>query len=110
MPDLGQCGFVCMIYRWGHATEACSYFRRAVACNPGFLPARRNFQGTCNLLVERWHFRMLNDMFRNDAYRVAIIRRVLQQGSDSSVLDIGAGTGILRLVITLIIALLILLW
>jgi len=52
---------------------------------------------------------MLNDMVRNDAYRAAIVRRVLQQGSDSSVLDIGAGTGILRLVITLIIALLILL-
>ena len=80
-------------------TEACSYFRRAEACNPGFLPARRNFQGSCNLLVERWHFRMLNDMVRNDAYRAAIIRKVLQQGADSSVLDIGAGTGILRLVI-----------
>lgn len=107
MPGFGQYGFVCMIYRWGHVAEACSYFRRAVACNPGFLPARRNFQGTCNLLVERWHFRMLNDIVRNDAYRAAIFRRLLQQGSDLSVLDIGAGTGILRLVIMLIIALLI---
>jgi type II protein arginine methyltransferase len=82
-------------------TEACSYFQRAVAHNPGYLPARRNLQGLCNLLVERWHFRMLNDNIRNDAYRAAIIRRVLQQGSDSSVLDIGTGTGVLRSVASL---------
>jgi hypothetical protein len=89
-------------------TEACSYFRRAVACNPGFLPARRNFHGSCNLLVERWHFRMLNDSVRNDAYRAAIIRRILQQGTDSSVLDIGTGTGILRSVMCLLYSLFIL--
>jgi predicted RNA methylase len=52
---------------------------------------------------------MLNDRVRNDAYRAAIVRRVLEQGSDASVLDIGAGTGILRFVIMLNIALLILL-
>lgn len=80
-------------------TEACSYFQRAIKCNPGFLPARRNLQGSYNLLVERWHFRMLNDSVRNDAYRAAITRRVLQQGPGSSVLDIGTGTGVLRSVI-----------
>ena len=85
-----------MIYRWGHVMEAYNYFRRALACNPGFLLARRNLQGSCNFLVERWHYRMLNDRIRNDCYRAAIIRRI-QQGNRSSVLDIGTGTGLLRL-------------
>jgi protein-L-isoaspartate O-methyltransferase len=48
---------------------------------------------------------MLNDSVRNDAYRAAIIRRVLQQGTDSSVLDIGTGTGILRSVMCLLYSL-----
>ncbi|XP_069695569.1 protein arginine N-methyltransferase 9-like isoform X2 [Periplaneta americana] len=85
------------LYRLGHTTEACNYFRYALTCNPGFLPARCNLQGSCNLLVERWHFRMLNDITRNDAYRAAIIRRVVQQGADTAVLDIGTGTGLLSL-------------
>ena len=49
-----------------------------------------------NASVDRWHFRMLNDNFRNLAYQQAIenaVRRI----PNCSVLDIGGGTGILSI-------------
>ena len=45
--------------------------------------------------VERWHFKMLNDLQRNKAYHDAIIHTV-RKNNVSSVLDIGCGTGLLR--------------
>ncbi|MEV6983582.1 50S ribosomal protein L11 methyltransferase [Sphaerisporangium sp. NPDC051017] len=46
--------------------------------------------------VPRWHFAMLNDLERNDAFEVAI-ERVLPPGAH--VLDIGAGTGLLSMMV-----------
>lgn len=80
--------------RLEHLCEAAHYFRQALTINNDYLPAYRNLQNVCNALVERWHFRMLNDTYRNEAYREAILKKV-QQGF-TSVLDIGTGTGILR--------------
>lgn len=48
------------------------------------------------MLVERWHFRMLNDNGRNSAYRQAI-QKAIKQGSIKRILDIGTGTGLLSL-------------
>ena len=45
--------------------------------------------------VERWHFKMLNDISRNKAYYTAI-QQAMQDLDVSSVLDIGCGTGLLR--------------
>lgn len=44
--------------------------------------------------VPRWHFSMLNDLERNDAFAVAL-ERVLRPGAH--VLDIGSGTGLLAM-------------
>ncbi|XP_046387925.1 protein arginine N-methyltransferase 9-like [Ischnura elegans] len=83
------------LYRLGHVREASHYFRKALMVDPEFLPARRNLQTVSNLVVERWHFRMLNDRLRNEAFREAIFKKV-QQKFDN-VLDIGTGTGILSM-------------
>lgn len=45
-------------------------------------------------LVPRWHFAMLNDRERNDAFATAIERRIRP---GSHVLDIGSGTGLLAM-------------
>lgn len=46
--------------------------------------------------VPRWHFAMLNDLERNDAFAVAL-ERVLPDGGH--VLDIGSGTGVLAMMV-----------
>lgn len=47
------------------------------------------------MAVDRWHFPMLNDKQRNNAFEHAIQRRI-SQGYDT-VLDVGTGTGLLSL-------------
>ncbi|XP_076630851.1 protein arginine N-methyltransferase 9 isoform X2 [Colletes latitarsis] len=47
------------------------------------------------MAVDRWHFPMLNDKRRNNAFENAIHKRI-SQGYDT-VLDIGTGTGLLSL-------------
>lgn len=71
------------------------YLKRALRANPNFLPAERNMQNALSMAVDRWHFPMLNDRQRNNAFENAIRRRV-SQGYDT-VLDIGTGTGLLSL-------------
>ena len=83
-----------LYFRLGYTEEAAAYIRRALIINPDYLAARENLENICSHLVERWHFRMLNDKKRNKGYKDAI-RTAVSKGYDN-VLDIGAGTGILR--------------
>lgn len=61
--------------------------------------ARASLEAITNRLVQRWHFRMLNDAPRNLAYQRAISRAVAAQSKlgEVHVLDIGAGTGLLSM-------------
>lgn len=72
-----------------------TYLKRALQANPNFMPAERNLQNALSMAVDRWHFPMLNDKRRNNAFENAIWKRIAQ-GYDS-VLDIGTGTGLLSL-------------
>lgn len=83
------------LLKLGFTDEAASCFRRALQVNPGSIRAKENLENVSNLLVERWHFRMLNDKKRNLAYKEAI-SKAISQGHDV-VLDIGSGTGILSM-------------
>lgn len=59
-----------------------------------------NLDNVRHQLVERWHFRMLNDRRRNAAYQAAIAAAVARSdegGARMRVLDIGTGTGLLAM-------------
>lgn len=84
--------FVSVVCRLERADESILYFKRALRLDSSFFPAYRNLHSANCALVERWHYRMLNDSYRNEAYRKAIAKKI-SQGFDS-VLDIGTGTGL----------------
>ena len=63
--------------------------------DPECLLTRENLWMALEGLVRRWHFYMLNDIRRNSAYWEAIGRAV-HEAPGCTVMDIGAGTGILR--------------
>ncbi|KAG5286285.1 hypothetical protein AALO_G00013150 [Alosa alosa] len=81
------------LFRMGFRDEAAGHFHKALKLRPDFPEAKENFYRVANWLVERWHFLMLNDRGRNYKYQLAIQKAV--RGGCSTVLDIGAGTGIL---------------
>ncbi|XP_025060079.1 protein arginine N-methyltransferase 9 isoform X1 [Alligator sinensis] len=83
------------LFRMGFRDEAAGYFHKAVKLNPDFADAKENFYRVANWLVERWHFIMLNDIKRNLTYQKAVEKMV--HSGCKSVLDIGAGTGILSM-------------
>ena len=84
-----------ILYKLGFNDEAASCFRKALQVSPDSVRAKENLENVANTLVERWHFRMLNDKQRNLAYKEAITRAI-GEGYDI-VLDIGSGSGILSM-------------
>ncbi|MEZ4953671.1 MAG: tetratricopeptide repeat protein [Saprospiraceae bacterium] len=71
-----------------------SYYRDALKIDPRNEGAQRNLRRLLNHQIPSWHFVMLADDLRNDAYQQAIERVVTK---DSTVLDIGTGSGLLSL-------------
>ncbi|CAH0406199.1 unnamed protein product [Chilo suppressalis] len=86
------------LYKFGFYTEAWAHFQKALKIDPRSVHAEKNLNSIKNLLLERWHFRMLNDVIRNEAYYNALIESVIP--FKDSVLDIGTGTGILAMFAT----------
>ncbi|KAJ0181445.1 hypothetical protein K1T71_003530 [Dendrolimus kikuchii] len=83
------------LYKFGFYTEAWCHFQKALNMDSGFVNAEKNLNSVKNLLVERWHFRMLNDRIRNEAYHSAIYETMLP--FVDTVLDLGTGTGLLAM-------------
>lgn len=89
----------CLCFRARQYLSALDAFRRALRIDPGYFAALDALENMKNLILDRWHFRMLNDKTRNVAYQQAL-RHVLAEetirlGRAPRVLDIGTGTGLL---------------
>ncbi|XP_013148679.1 PREDICTED: putative protein arginine N-methyltransferase 9 [Papilio polytes] len=83
------------LYKFGYYEEAWSHFQKALKGNSAFVNAEKNLNSVKNLLVERWHFRMLNDKKRNSLFHAAIHETI--KSDVDQVLDVGTGTGLLTL-------------
>ena len=70
-------------------------FRKALDLDPKFILAKDRIENLASSVTERWHFPMLNDRHRNEAYKTAICSAV-KEGFDIA-LDLGTGTGLLSL-------------
>lgn len=80
--------------------EALPAYQRALELKPQFETASDGLNSLLVQVVPRWHFVMMNDRSRNDAYDSAIGRQVKRQTTDGKsplVLDIGAGSGLLSM-------------
>jgi len=77
----------------GENDAAITAFRRALALNPELSNAQLNLRRASRDLVPAWHFAMMADKARNDAYQAAIERVVRGR----RVLDIGTGAGLLAM-------------
>jgi type II protein arginine methyltransferase len=66
-----------VLYRTaGQTEEAIESFRRAIAVKPNFADAQINLRLIYSAIVPQWHFAMMNDRHRNDAFEAAIRRAV----------------------------------
>jgi len=77
-----------------HIHDSLPRLKELMLLDPTNLTNLRSIENSLDIAVHRWHFRMLNDAVRNNAFKYAISKRVKSGYKD--VLDIGAGTGILR--------------
>jgi tetratricopeptide (TPR) repeat protein len=101
-PDFADAWFNlgAALHKLAHLDEALSAYQRAVELNPSLEEAPGGLNSLYVQLVPRWHFVMMNDRLRNEAYDLAIGRQVQQhltRGAAPLVLDIGAGSGLLSM-------------
>jgi type II protein arginine methyltransferase len=75
------------------SSQAVDVLRQAAALQPDLALAQTNLRAAYSEVVPAWHFAMVNDRPRNDAYESAIRR----MAAGKRVLDIGTGTGLLAM-------------
>lgn len=72
--------------------EKANYFQFLDVCDTKF---QFKLNSIYREIVPRWHFAMLNDIERNDAFEAAIVKAV---NRNSKVLDVGSGSGLLAMI------------
>jgi tetratricopeptide (TPR) repeat protein len=77
----------------GEDEDAIRAYRRALEIDPAYIEARDNLDLACAGVAPAWHFPMMADAARNDAYDQALRRAA----PGRRVLDIGSGSGLLAM-------------
>ena len=77
-----------------NTNQAQTFYEKALSIEPSNEVANSNLRKLLNRSIPQWHFFMLADEDRNAIYQKAIEKAVT---SDSIVLDIGTGTGLLSM-------------
>lgn len=88
------------LQKLGRLDESLPAYQRALELNPQLETATDGLNSLHVQVVPRWHFVMMNDRLRNEAYDQAICRQVKRHkvsGAAPLVLDIGAGSGLLSM-------------
>ena len=78
----------------GKFTAAIEKYRMALQVKPDHTKAMDNMRFLFKKVIPSWHFGMMNDSRRNNAYNRAI-KKIVKK--DSLILDIGTGSGLLSL-------------
>ncbi|MFT5489479.1 MAG: 16S rRNA G966 N2-methylase RsmD, partial [Alphaproteobacteria bacterium] len=86
------CGNV--LTKLGRPDDAAEAYRKALDLEPNHRDARLAYDALLTRKVSFWHFPMMNDTARNDAFEGAL-KAAIRPGSH--VLDIGSGSGLLAL-------------
>lgn len=79
---------------FGRVDDAEKYYQQALRIDPNDKDAKNNLRRILATKIPYWHFEMLADTQRNDAYQEAIEKVI---NKDSVVLDIGTGSGLLAM-------------
>ncbi|WP_169449736.1 tetratricopeptide repeat protein [Oceanospirillum beijerinckii] len=79
---------------YGRLEEAVEAYKTALQYNPDIELARTNIQELTGQIIPAWHFDMLADSTRNEAFDQALNKRVTK---NTHVLDIGTGSGLLSM-------------
>ena len=77
----------------GDPQRSIEILRRVASLNPELAEAQENLRNAYNDVVPAWHFAMVHDEPRNNAYQAAIA----SAAPGKRVLDIGTGTGLLAM-------------
>jgi tetratricopeptide (TPR) repeat protein len=80
--------------RTGRTEEAIRILEKTLSIDPNHKSARQLLQKLYSSKIPSWHFDMLNDEKRNDAYDRAIRKTVVNA---NQVLEIGTGSGLLSM-------------
>jgi type III protein arginine methyltransferase len=91
---IAHCNLGLALHQLGDAEEAREMLRRATELDPGNADFAANLRIVSTHAVPLWHFSMMNDAARNDAYEIGI-RAAVKPGD--TVLEIGTGSGLLAM-------------
>jgi len=90
-----------VFYKINKELFALDFYNRSLKSSKNSnLLAMESFENLVNSMIDRWHYRMINDRIRNEAYRKAIKKKLSslkEKANDENVrvLDIGSGFGLL---------------